>query len=161
MTVPPIDRIRRLIGLWVSWLLALLFHVELGLMPLFHGVSPEIQTKVPHAELPVLYWAMLIFFALPVVALMLTSYAPEGPIHPGVWKHWPRIQFWFSVVYTVANGMHLISDIVVPDGTGDQVALVAGMMVIGLLINREGWCWWQECRLRFNAPSALATDTAC
>jgi hypothetical protein len=159
MSAPPIDRIRRLIGLWVSWLLAMLFHVELGLMPLFHGVSPEIETKVPPGALPALYWAMLIFFALPVVALILTSYAPAGPIHPGAWKDWPRIQFWFSVVYTVANGMHLISDIVVPDGSGDQVALVAAMMVIGLLINREAWCWWQECRSSQKVPSASATDT--
>jgi len=78
MTDPPIDRTRRLIGLWVSWLLALLFHVDHGLMHLFHGVSPEIETKVTRAELPALYWAMLIYLALPVVALMLTSYAPGG-----------------------------------------------------------------------------------
>ena len=28
---------KRLITLWIAWLLAMLFHVDLGLMPLFHG----------------------------------------------------------------------------------------------------------------------------
>jgi len=28
---------QRLITLWIAWLLAMLFHVDLGLMPLFHG----------------------------------------------------------------------------------------------------------------------------
>ncbi len=28
---------QRLITLWIAWLLAMLFHVDLGLMPLFHA----------------------------------------------------------------------------------------------------------------------------
>ena len=146
MSAPGIDRARRLIVLWVSWLLAMLFHVNLGLMPLFHGVSPEIESKLPRSDLPAIYWAMLGFFALPVVALVLTSYAPGGNGRSGFWRRWPRIQFWFSVLYSAANGMHLVADIVVPDSRGDQVALMAAMVVIGLLINREAWCWWQESR---------------
>jgi hypothetical protein len=31
----------RLAGLWAAWLLVMLFHVELGLMPLFHGLSVD------------------------------------------------------------------------------------------------------------------------
>jgi hypothetical protein len=38
---------QRLITLWITWSLAMLFHVELGLMPLFHGQSPEINSQVP------------------------------------------------------------------------------------------------------------------
>lgn len=148
MDAPGIDRARRLIALWVSWLLAMVFHVNLGLMPLFHGVSPEIESKVPRADLPAIYWAMLGFFALPVVALLLTSYTPGGTGRHAFWRRWPRIQFGFSVLYTVANGLHLIADIVVPDSRGDQVALMVAMVVIGLLINREAWCWWQESRSR-------------
>lgn len=146
MAPPPIDRARRLISLWTSWLLAMLFHVDLGLMPLFHGLSPEIESQVPPERLPAIYWAMLGFFALPVLALLLTGYAPAGPLRQGRWRHWPRVLFAFSVVYTLSNGLHLIADIVVPDSRGDQVALMVGMVVIGLLINREAWCWWQESR---------------
>ena len=35
----------RVAGLWCAWLLLLLFHVELGLMPLFHGASVEIKSQ--------------------------------------------------------------------------------------------------------------------
>jgi hypothetical protein len=34
---PSLRRGLRLISLWVVWLLAMLFHVDLGLMPLFSG----------------------------------------------------------------------------------------------------------------------------
>jgi len=49
-----------------------------------------------------------------------------------------------SVVYTVTNVPHLIADIVVPDSRTDQVALMAVLLVIGLLINVEGWRWWRQ-----------------
>jgi hypothetical protein len=53
---------KRLITLWIAWLLAMLFHVDLGLMPLFHGQSPEINSQVPLGVLPLLFSAMLGYF---------------------------------------------------------------------------------------------------
>jgi hypothetical protein len=53
------------------------------------------------------------------------------------WRWWRRLHFWFSVIYTVTNLPHLITDIVVPDGRADQIALMA--VLVGVLINREGW----------------------
>ncbi len=50
----------RVAGLWGAWLLLMLFHVELGLMPLFHGASVEIKSKVPTAQLPRIFMAMLV-----------------------------------------------------------------------------------------------------
>ncbi|WP_322765860.1 hypothetical protein [Cyanobium usitatum] len=38
-------------------LLAMLFHVDLGLMPLFHEQSPEINSQVPLGALPLLFGA--------------------------------------------------------------------------------------------------------
>ena len=38
-------------------LLAMLFHVDLGLMPLFRGQSPEINSQVPLGSLPLLFGA--------------------------------------------------------------------------------------------------------
>jgi len=38
---------QRLITLWIAWLLAMLFHVDLDLMPLFHGQSPRSTAKCP------------------------------------------------------------------------------------------------------------------
>jgi hypothetical protein len=48
---------QQLITLWIAWLLALLFHVDLGLMPLFRGQSPEINSQVPLGSLPLLFGA--------------------------------------------------------------------------------------------------------
>jgi hypothetical protein len=48
------------------------------------------------------------------------------------------------VVYTATNIPHLIADILVPDSRADQVALMAVLLLIGLLINREAWAWWRQ-----------------
>jgi hypothetical protein len=48
---------QRLITLWIAWLLAMLFHVDLGLMPLFHAQSSEIDSQVPLGALPLLFGA--------------------------------------------------------------------------------------------------------
>lgn len=49
---PSINQPLRLITLWIAWLLAMLFHVDLGLMPLFHGQSPEIHSHVQEGHCP-------------------------------------------------------------------------------------------------------------
>jgi hypothetical protein len=36
-----------------------------------------------------------------------------------------------------------VVDILIPDSRADQVLLMAVMVVIGLLINRESWRWCQ------------------
>ena len=135
----------RLVSLWISWLLAMLFHVELGLMPLFHGLSPEIETQLEPSRLPLLFGAMLIYFALPLVVMLLIAYAATDPLHP---THARRraLHFGFSVVYTLTNIPHLIADLTVPDARADQSVLMALMVLIGLLINVEAWQWWQERR---------------
>jgi hypothetical protein len=51
---PSLNQPLRLITLWIAWLLAMLFHVDLGLMPLFHGQSPEIHSHVRPDALPLL-----------------------------------------------------------------------------------------------------------
>jgi hypothetical protein len=41
-----IDHALRLRSLWIAYLLAMLFHVQFGLMPLFHGLSIVIGNTV-------------------------------------------------------------------------------------------------------------------
>lgn len=133
----------RLAAFWGSWLLLMLYHVELGLMPLFHGLPVAIETHVRSGRLPLLFWAMLLYFLLPLGALLLVIDALAAP---GSWSaaiSWRAAQFWFSVVYSVSNAIHLIADIVIPDSRSDQVALMLVLTVIGLLINVEAWFWWR------------------
>ena len=50
------------------------------------------------------------------------------------------------MIYTITNVPHLIADILVPDSRGDQIALMVALLLIGLLINVEGWRWWRQAR---------------
>lgn len=134
----------RLMSLWLVWLLAMLFHVDLGLMPLFHGQSPEIHSHVEASALPWLFGAMLGYFLLPLIAVVLIAYACTSSAPPQRWRGWLRIHFWFSVVYSITNLPHLIADILVPDARVDQIVLMAALVVVGLLINLEGWSWWRN-----------------
>jgi len=148
----PIDHALRLRSLWTAYLLAMLFHVQLGLMPLFHGDSVVIGNTVNPAQVPLVYWAMLGYFLLPLGALLLISWATSDGCGSGSengsgsgsgrWRSWCRWHFWLSIVYSVTNLFHLIADIVVPDSRADQVFLMALLLCIGLLINRQAWLWW-------------------
>ncbi len=131
----------RLRSLWLGWFLCLLFHTDLGLMPLFHGLSPEIASEVEPARLPLVYWAMLLYFLLPLAAYLLNSYAATA--EAGRWSRWRWFHFGLGIVYSFTNIAHLVVDILIPDSRADQVLLMAVMVVIGLLINRESWRWCQ------------------
>lgn len=60
-----------------------------------------------------------------------------------LWRRWRLCHFWLSVVYTLTNIPHLAADILAPNARVDQIVLMLAMVVIGLLINREGWLWWR------------------
>lgn len=139
-----VDHALRLRSLWTCYLPAMIFHADLGLMPLFHGISPEIESHVDPARLPLLFGAMLVYFLVPLVSILLIAYAASDPVHERRWRPWCRFHFWISVVYTVTNLPHLIAEIVVPDSRADQVALMVVLLAIGLLINLEGWRWWHQ-----------------
>ena len=142
-----IDHGLRLRSLWLSWLFAMLFHVDLGLMPLFHGISPQIESQIAASQLPGLFATMLGYFLLPLLAVVGIAYACSNPTsrrHPWRRRPWRRIHFGLSVIYSLSNLIHLVADILVPDSRGDQVALMGVMVAIGLLINREAWLWWRK-----------------
>lgn len=135
---------QRLRSLWVAWFLCLLFHTDLGLMPLFHGLSPEIESQVPQARLPLVFWGMLVYFLIPLASILLIAWSDSDPEGQARWRPWRRLHFWISVLYTATNIPHLIADILVPDSRSDQVLLMVVLLGIGLLINREAWRWWRQ-----------------
>ena len=134
----------RLTGLWAAWLLVMLFHVELGLMPLFHGLSVEIKSQVAPSRLPRLFLTMLFYFLVPVGALLVAVHASADPVGWSASVPWRAAQFWLSVVYTLTNLIHLVADIRIPDARLDQVILMLVLTLIGLLINQQTWAWWQS-----------------
>ncbi|MEB3234364.1 MAG: hypothetical protein VKM98_02955 [Cyanobacteriota bacterium] len=143
MTTAPPDHALRLAALWGAWLLLMLFHVELGLMPLFHGLRVEIETRVHPERVPRLFWAMLVYFVLPLLAMLLAVYGASAPAGWSASPSWRAGQLWLSALYTLTNVVHLVADIRIPDSRGDQVALMAVLCVIGGLINVEAWLWWR------------------
>ncbi|MGB5241669.1 MAG: hypothetical protein WBN80_13620, partial [Prochlorococcaceae cyanobacterium] len=94
--------------------------------------------------LPLLFGAMLGYFLLPLIAIVLITYAATAVGPATRWRPWRRIHFWFSVVYSVTNVPHLIADILVPDARLDQIVLMVALTVFGLLINVEAWRWWRQ-----------------
>ncbi len=128
--------------LWAAWLLVMLFHVELGLMPLFHGSSVEMQSRVPVGRLPTIFLSMLVYFLLPVFAMLLAAHACTEPEGWSASRGWRAFQFVLATVYTVTNLVHLVADIRIPDSRFDQVVLMAVLTFIGLLLNWQAWLWW-------------------
>ena len=150
--VPSRDRALRLRSLWQCWFLALLFHTDLGLMPLFHGLKVEIESQVAPAVVPMIFGAMLAYGLVPLAAVILSTYAETAaaPERRAWWRSWWRWGWWrrghlgLSLVYTVTNAAHLVVDLVIPDSRTDQVVLMAVMLAIGLLINREALLWCRD-----------------
>ncbi len=128
----------RLRTLWIAWFLAMLFHTDLGLMPLFHGLSPEIESHVDPARLPAVFGAMLGYYLVPLAALVLIAYAETGA---GSWRRWRWFHLGLGLLYSATNIVHLGVDIVIPDSRPDQVALMGVLVLLGLLINLESWHW--------------------
>ena len=137
-----IDHGLRLRSLWLGWLLAMLFHVDLGLMPLFHGISPQIKGQVADSQLPGLFATMLGYFLVPLAAVVGIAYASSNPTSRR--QPWRLAHWGLSVVYSLSNMVHLVADILVPDSRPDQVVLMGVMVAVGLLINREAWLWWRQ-----------------
>ena len=77
-----VDHALRLRSLWIAWLLAMLFHVDLGLMPLFHGISPEIHGHVETAQLPLVHHD-------PFDRLLIAQARVEGLMAVSSDGHWP------------------------------------------------------------------------
>ena len=132
----------RIAGLWAAWLLVMLFHVQLGLMPLFHGCTVEIKTLVPADRLPRLFMAMFVYFTIPVFAMLLAFQAASESLGWAAAPGWRAAQFWLSAAYSLTNIGHLIADIRIPDSRLDQVLLMFVLTIIGLLLSWQAWSWW-------------------
>lgn len=133
----------RIAGLWAAWLLLMLFHVELGLMPLFHGCSVEIKSRVPASRLPRIFWAMLWYFLIPLFAMLLAIHAVTQPAGWSATTVWRQLQCFLALVYSITNFAHLVADIRIPDSRSDQVFLMLVLTLVGLLLNLETWLWWK------------------
>jgi hypothetical protein len=126
----------KIIVLWMFFLLGLLFHTQLGLMPLFHGLGVADSQAKTMAEIAPIMWLMLGFFVLPMAAIVETLLFDS--------RRYRRFHFGFSIIYSILNFAHLVSDLVVQPIIWYQIVLVSILFVLGLLINRISWEWIQQ-----------------
>jgi hypothetical protein len=139
----------KIIILWAVFLLGTLFHTQLGLMPLFHGINiasnATATTKV--AEIAGILWGMLAFFAIPMLAIVATAFTNA--------KRYRMFHFGLTVVYSVLNLLHVILDLMVKPIVWSQITLMVILFFIGLLLNLVAWQWMKESSRSKRLPAEL------
>jgi hypothetical protein len=124
----------RIIALWAVFLLGTLFHTQLGLMPLFHGLSViQSQKATTINDISEIMWLMLGFFVLPMLAIILTVFTDS--------KHYRIIHFGLTVFYSIMNLLHVILDLFVQPVLWYQIALMVLLFFVGLLLNITAFQW--------------------
>jgi hypothetical protein len=128
----------KIIALWTVFSLGTLFHTQLALMPLFHGIdvammSHHHQETATIAEITPILWGMLFFFTLPMLAIVGTTFYKS--------RRYRVFHFGLTLVYTVLNLLHLIADLLVEPIAWYQIALMLLLFLIGILLNLVSYQW--------------------
>ena len=133
-----INHREKIIALWTVFLLGTLFHTQLALMPIFHGIDVAImghyhQESATIAEITPILWGMLVFFILPMLAIVATAFYD--------FKRYRVFHFGLTVVYTVLNLSHAIADLLVAPIAWYQIVLMVLLFFIGILLNIVAYQW--------------------
>jgi hypothetical protein len=122
----------RITALWTVFLLGTLFHTQLALMPLFHGLSVVESHTRDYISVNAVMWFMLIFFLLPLLAIVGCIFSPSPSFR--------KAHFGMTLVYTVFNLLHLGLDsiIAVPSY---QLVLMTFLVLVGLQLNIFAYQW--------------------
>jgi glucan phosphoethanolaminetransferase (alkaline phosphatase superfamily) len=126
----------KIIVLWIAFLLGLLFHTQLGLMPLFHGLSVAESSAKSMTEIAPILWLMLLFFVLPMCAIIATAFTAT--------KQYRRIHFGLTLLYSVLNFCHLAADLLLEHTIWYQNVLMMILFAIGLLLNWVSFQWMRK-----------------
>lgn len=143
----------KIIILWMVFLLGTLFHTQLGLMPLFHGINiarASEQGATNIAEIANILWLMLAFFTIPMVATIATAFTNA--------KRYRTFHFGLTVVYSVLNLLHLILDLMVKPIVWSQITLMLILLLIGLMLNVVAWQWMKGYSRSERSPARLTTS---
>ncbi|AFY69519.1 hypothetical protein Pse7367_1224 [Thalassoporum mexicanum PCC 7367] len=119
-------------SLWTCFLLGTLFHTQLALMPLFHGLEVTHSHTDKVVNLDFVFWFMLLFFALPMLTIALTHFTTA--------RIYRKFHFGLTVIFTVLNFIHLAIDIVIAVPSY-QIALMVLLFTIGIGLNVVSWQW--------------------
>jgi hypothetical protein len=123
----------KIITLWSVFLLGTLFHTQLGLMPLFHGIN---IANVSPTNMDLILWLMLGFFSLPMLAMIATGFTDT--------QRYRMAHFGLTLIYSVLNFLHLALDLMVQPIVWSQITLMAILFAIGILLNVVAFEWLRE-----------------
>lgn len=126
----------KIMTLWAVFLLGTLFHTQLGLMPLFHGLSVAESQAQNISEITSIFWLMLGFFAIPMILMIATLFYES--------KRYRSIHLGITIFYSVMNLLHLIADLLVQPIAWYQIALMIFLLLVGLLLNLVSFQWLKE-----------------
>jgi hypothetical protein len=133
-----INRIK-IVALWGVFLLGLLFHTEVALMPLFHGLSVNDSSVAQSIEsISWILWLMLVFFVIPMFMMVGTVFTESYPFK--------KLHYGTTLIYSVLNFIHLLADLQVQPIYWYQVVLMVILWLIGLLLNLVSWQWLKQSR---------------
>lgn len=126
------DFATQITALWTVFLLGTLFHTQLALMPLFHGLNVAESHAHSYVSVNAVMWFMLIFFCLPLLAIAGCTFYSS--------RQFRQLHFGMTLIYTVLNLLHLVLDsiIAVPSY---QLVLMALLLGVGLLLNGVAYRW--------------------
>lgn len=135
----------KIIVLWVVFLLGTLFHTQLALMPLFHGLSVA-ESHADALGLDLLFWLMLAFFLVPLLAILVVLFHPT--------QRYRSAHFGLTLVYTALNCAHLLADVAVK-APSYQIFLMTFLLFVGLILNVVSQRWSHSTvRLRYREGSS-------
>lgn len=130
----------KIVSLWIVFLLGTVFHTQLALMPLFHGLDVaivahqhDVGSSQTIAEIAPILWGMLAFFAIPMMAIVATAFSTS--------QRYRVCHFWLTMVYTVLNFLHVVLDLFVEPLFWYQIALMTFLFCLGILLNFTAYRW--------------------
>ncbi|WP_026733201.1 hypothetical protein [Fischerella sp. PCC 9605] len=124
----------KIIALWAVFLFGIVFHSQLGFMPVLYGedvAMPAYKGKMPISH----PWLMLGFFAIPMIAILGTVFLNSHPYRV--------IHFGVTVFYTLMNFLHAAMDMTVRPIEWYQIALMVLVLINGIFLNIVAYQWMQ------------------
>lgn len=125
----------KIIALWTAFLLGMLFHTQLALMPLFHGLNVAASHTHEYMPLTTTLWLMLAVFGIAMTAIITTALVGG--------QRYRTLHFGLTLLYTAINALHLIVDVNVAVPSY-QLVLMGYLFVIGILLNGVSYQWFRS-----------------
>lgn len=124
----------KIVTLWGVFLLGLLFHTQLGLMPLFHGLPVNDAPAAKSIDsISWILWLMLAFFVVPMLMMLGTVFLNN--------HQFKKLHYAIALIYSGLNFAHLFADLQVKPIYWYQIVLMTLLLLIGLLLNLVSWHW--------------------